>query len=740
MSDDWRLVQVITPHKPIELPVEELSHLPESERARQVERISLQQASAPFDLARRPPFRVRVLRLGEAEHVLLLTAHHVICDGWSLEVLANEVTQTYQALRAGHVSPASELPVQYADYAVWQRDYLQGETMDALLGYWRNKLDGLTPLELPTDRPRQLQARRSQLSHIFQIPHSLKLRLSRVCSEVGVTPYMLLVAVFQTILRRYSGTDDVAIGTPVANRRQPETEGMIGLFVNTLVLRSDLSGDPSFRELLCRVRQTAVEAYDHQEMPFERLVAEMHPQRDLTRHPLVQVMFNFHQRTTSQRVERQQELAVEFLPTQMVMEAAEVFDLVLMLEDNSRGLSGEINYDGNLFDAATVARFAGDFQSLLEAVAVDADQHLSQLSPQGEPRQPARKPSDNAPPATEPKPRYVAPQTNVEKELAAIWATMLRLERVGSHDNFFDLGGHSLLAVRMMVQIRAAFGVDLPVATLFAAPTVAEMADRIETAGRGETGDVGRETQLIEEIAASLLRKSSADGQSLAPLRVGGSQTPLFCIHGLGGHVAVFLPLARGLPQDRPVYGLQGLGLEAGQEPHDRIDEMAAFYLREMRRVQPSGPYLLSGWSMGGLIAIEAANQLVAAGEEVSLLAMFDTHLSLPDYEKLDMTDQSVLKWIAPQLNLPLDDLKKLSIEQQWKRVAEQANLADGIGVAEIRRLAAVCRRTSGCRLALPATALPWPLRAIPGRHGPRWARSAVEIALPPAASGTRAR
>ncbi|MGD0901138.1 MAG: amino acid adenylation domain-containing protein, partial [Thermoguttaceae bacterium] len=226
-----------------------------------------------------------------------------------------------------------------------------------------------------------------------------------------------------------------------------------------------------------------------------------------------------------------------------------------------------------------------------------------------------------AAPAARTAQRYVAPRSPLERQLAAIWAEVLQRDRVGIHDNFFDLGGHSLLAVRMMVQARTALAIALPVAAVFAAPTVAELAECIEAAKRGEIQDGAIETATVDEFVAGLLQPPTGDGQSLVPLRTGGAATPLFCFHGLGGHVAGFLPLAGRLTRERPVYGLQGQGLSAGQRPHDRIEAMAAFYLSEIREVQPHGPYLLAGWSMGGLIALEAANRLRAAGEEVALVA-----------------------------------------------------------------------------------------------------------------------
>jgi thioesterase domain-containing protein len=230
------------------------------------------------------------------------------------------------------------------------------------------------------------------------------------------------------------------------------------------------------------------------------------------------------------------------------------------------------------------------------------------------------------------------------------------------------------------------------------------MADRIEAEQRGEgegdqpktspsgPSEIPQPLRILQEISGSLVAPSAGNGQSLTPLRISGSQPPLFCVHGLGGHVACFLPLANGLTQERPVYGLQGQGLEPGQTPHERMEDMAAFYLNEIREIQPRGPYWLAGWSLGGLIALDTANQLLASGESVAMLAMFDTYLSLDEFEQLDVSDQAVIGFIAPLLNIAPKELKKLSLDQQWQRIAERANLAEGIGVAEIRRLAEVCK------------------------------------------------
>ncbi len=734
MTDNGQLVQVIAPQLLIELPVDDLGHLPESEQQRQVAWLSQQQMLEPFDLARGPLFRAQLLRMDEAEHVLLVTVHHVVFDGWSLEVLMGEVARIYDAFQAGRPSPLAEPPVQFADYAVWQHNYLQGETLESLLGYWRAKLDGLVELELPADHPRVGGDLRPTASHLFEFSADLNARLAPLCQAARATNSMVLLAAFQMLLQRYTASDDVAVASTAVNRRLQETQGMIGLFVNTVLFRSDLSGDPSFREFVARVRQTTIEALDHQELPFERLVAALRPRVDVSKHPFTRVLYNFLQPTSNEQLAAQQDLSVEYLPGGGGPEES-IFDLTLMLTDGGDGLQGMLRYDTSQFEPPTIARMADDLRTLLEAAVANPDLRLSQL-PQltdGRPNDGCQGPSAGAYPepwrrasATPSQQPYVAPRSPLQKQLAASWAELLQFERVGVHDDFFALGGRSLPAARLMARIREATGVDLPVAALFAGPTIAELAQRIEAARRGETDGRPQEIPLVEELASSLLAPSTGQAQSLAPLRMGGAAPPLFCIHGLGGHIAAFLPLARGLAQRRPVYGLQGQGLDPGQQPQDRIEDMAASYLREIRGVQSRGPYLLAGWSMGGLIALEAAQQLAAAGEEVSLLAMLDTYLSMPAFEKLDLNEQSVIRWIAPQLNLSTRELKKLSLEQQWERIAEQANLAEGIEVAAIRRMAAVCKaHLAACAHYQPqpyqGAAVLFPAEVGRGRLERRW-------------------
>ena len=252
----------------------------------------MEEAQRPFDLARDLLLRARLFRLGEADHILFLTMHHIASDGWSMGLLVRELSILYEAFVEGKPSPLPELPIQYADFAVWQREWLQGEVLEKQLGYWRKQLEGAPALlELPTDRPRPaMQSYRGAVMP-WELPKPLLVALRELSRREGATLFMTLLAGFQTLLHRYTGGDDILVGSPIAGRNRMEIEPLIGIFVNTLVLRGDLSGNPSFRTFLGRTREAALGAYAHQDLPFERLVEELHPERDLSRSPFFQVMF-----------------------------------------------------------------------------------------------------------------------------------------------------------------------------------------------------------------------------------------------------------------------------------------------------------------------------------------------------------------------------------------------------------------------------------------------------------------
>src|SRR5215213_6054812 len=372
---DGSPVQVVAPFGAFALPVEELSALSEADREAAVRRRAGEEASRPFDLSAGPLFRAALLRLGGEDHVLLLSMHHVVSDGWSMGVLLRELSSLYEAYREGRESPLAELPVQYADYAVWQREQLAGEVLDRQLAYWKERLAGAPELlEVPTDHPRPpVQTYRGASVPVELSPELLE-RLQALGRSEGATLYMTLLGAFQVLLSKYAGSDDVVVGSPIAGRTRGEVEGLIGFFVNTLVLRTDLSGDPSFRETLRRVREATLGAYEHQEVPFEKLVAELQPERSLSHSPLFQVMF------TLQNVGggggALPGLSVSGVGAEL---ASAKFDLSLALSATPQGLRGGLTYSTDLFERGTIEQMLGHLARVLEQVAADADVRLSQL-------------------------------------------------------------------------------------------------------------------------------------------------------------------------------------------------------------------------------------------------------------------------------------------------------------------------------------------------------------------------
>jgi amino acid adenylation domain-containing protein len=371
---DGKPVQVIEPELKLKVTVTDLMGLGEKEREAEVQRLVMEEAGRPFDLALGPLIRVRVLRLGELEHVLMLTMHHIVSDGWSMGVLVREVVTLYEAFRQDQESPLPELPIQYVDYAVWQRDWLKGEVLEEQLGYWREQLKGLTTLELPTDRRRPAVQTYQGATYSFVLARELSEKLNQLSRKHGITLFMIFLAAYEVLLSRYTGQEDISVGTPIANRNRTEIEGLIGFFANTLVMRTDLAGDPTFVELLARIREVALEAYAHQDLPFERLVEELRPRRDLSRNPLFQVMFAF------QNVLMPEIRLPGLTFTLMQLEnGTSKFDLTLFMADTAQGLVGTLEYNTDLFDESTVVRMAGHYQGLLEEIVKHPERRISEL-------------------------------------------------------------------------------------------------------------------------------------------------------------------------------------------------------------------------------------------------------------------------------------------------------------------------------------------------------------------------
>ncbi|HET6260631.1 MAG TPA: condensation domain-containing protein, partial [Chloroflexia bacterium] len=356
ISDDGEPRQVIVPHLRLDVSLLDLSSPEQEDVAARLRELLRAEAAKPFNLEETPLVRATLVRLGARSHVLVLIAHHMVCDGWSAAVMLRELSKLYAALAQGRPSPLEELPVQYADFAVWQRELLQGEVLEALLGYWRKQLAGVPyHLQLPADHPRPVVNLHRGARSPLHLNAELSQRLAALGRQEDATLFMTLAALFQILLARYSGQQEFLLGCPVANRSEVETQGLIGFLVNTVVLHCDLREDPAFRPLLRRVREKVLEAHKHQDLPFEKLVEELQPEREPGSTPLFQVMLLLRQAEPVIEVEglRLEPLKVE---TDVAM-----YDLTLELTETAEGLRGGFEYNVDLFDAATIERFADQF-------------------------------------------------------------------------------------------------------------------------------------------------------------------------------------------------------------------------------------------------------------------------------------------------------------------------------------------------------------------------------------------
>ncbi|HYX24955.1 MAG TPA: amino acid adenylation domain-containing protein, partial [Thermoanaerobaculia bacterium] len=361
-------MQVVAPAAQLPLSLVELGGVEPGRRETELQGLTIAEAGRPFDLRQAPLLRAVLVRLGGQEHALLLTLHHIAADGWSTGVLVQEMVALYRAFSQGEPPPLPELPVQYADFALWQRGWLQGEALEAQLAYWRGVLAGAPALQLATDRPRRAFQSRREAEAGFALPSAVSEGVRRLARQQGATPFMVLLAGFEALLHRYTGQDDLVVGSIIANRNRRELEGLIGFFVNTLALRGDLSGEPAFSDLLVRVRESALGAYAHQDLPFEKLVAELQPERDLSRSPLFQVLFQLQNaRMDAEPVALP---GLELRPMGAAGQTAK-FDLTLNAFEAGPVFGGVLKYDTDLFEQATASRIVQHFARLLAGAVAE---------------------------------------------------------------------------------------------------------------------------------------------------------------------------------------------------------------------------------------------------------------------------------------------------------------------------------------------------------------------------------
>lgn len=599
-SEDGAKV-LVHPSMSLEMRSHDLSGLSAADAAAQLTEILEQDGRQTFDLLEGPLSSFQLIKLSARKHLLVFTVQMIICDGWGFKVVLEELGTAYSAFVEKR--PMSmEPPVQMREYAAWQeRERGSASTKDCE-DFWLSQFKTLPPtFDLPTSNPRpsvrSYDAARANLRLAPQFYKDIK----RAARDLRNTPFAFLLTAFSTWLYRLSGIDDFVVAVPFAGQGALGFNTLVGQCVHTLPFRVQVNNGASFADQLTRTQKLILDTQEYWSSNFGTVVQKLNLPPDPRRIPLAPVIFNLDPALSG----------VQFSScVNRIMSGPRFYfyyDLGFNVIDEGDSLLVECDYNSNLFDSNTIRHWLSGFQTLLESVVSNANQPLVQLPMlSDEARAERPKPSRSAPRSSRVAPstadEYVAPDNKTEERLARLWCEALNLERVSSNANFFELGGQSLSAVSLFAKIEKEFGKKLPLATLFTSPT-------------------------IEALALALQGENAKTSwSSLVPISPKGSNPPLFLVHGAGGNVLLYRGLAEHLVPDFPLYGLQSKGLDGKSQPLQTIEEMASCYLREVRSVQPRGPYYLGGYCLGGTVAYEMAQILRREGEQVPLVAMLDTY------------------------------------------------------------------------------------------------------------------
>lgn len=587
----------VEPSVPFDVPVTDRRGQAPAEEQREFVRRAMEiDANQPFDLARLPLFRPHIYRLADNESVVYLAIHHIIADQWSFGVFAREIAELMGPTRTGDTDDPRELtdrPPRAELYGEWQRHQFEIGAHDASLAYWRTQLRHLPAIELPTDHPRPPIASTRGRTITRSVPPELMAQVRATAGAHNATEFMVMFTAFNALVHRVTGAQDVVVGVPIANRHWLESERLITSLVNTLVMRTAVSSTESFAELLEQVRNVALDAFAHQDVPFSRLVQDLAPERDLSRAPLFQLFFNMQNAPVEPAAI--DGLDVEILP---IRRDAAQFDLSLSI-DVAFNDSISLEYATDLFDEQRMHQFLDDYISLVTEIAADVDARVNMGSSVSTS---ARATRASAPAAYSSAVRRAAasPRPGLERQVADVWTRVLGVGPIDRHDNFFDLGGHSILAIRVFAELEILTGRRPPLATLFRAPTLAGFAEVLQ-----DEGWLSPWTAMIE-------------------LRPGTSRPPLFYVAPFLVTALSLYELGQQLGDDTPMFVFQPQGLETDDPVHESVEDMAAHYIREMQTVQPSGPYSLGGHCAGGWVAFEMVRQLQASGHDVDHLIVVD--------------------------------------------------------------------------------------------------------------------
>lgn len=584
--------QIIRPTLLVELPLTDLSQLPAEDAERIVAESFASADQEPFDLRIGPLWRVRLIRRSSDEHLLLFGIHHLICDGWSYDILLRELGALYSAAATGRPAGLPE-PARFSDYAREQEELTRtGRT--ASRAFWVEKFENPPlPPALPFDHPRTgaSSGRGARLAEPLGV--DLSARMKQTASRLCCTPYAALLAGFQALLHRLSGSTDLVIGVPVAGQAVTGKQMLVGRCINFLPLRQSVTANESFADLAQAAKRTLLDAYDHQDFTYIGLVQEL--QQHNQGRPLVTVSFNIDPQLSLPKFEG---LTCEVRKTPKHYAS---FDLSLNLVDVGADYVIEWEYNADRLEESTARHWLGLYRTIIDQAASHPDTLV------GEAPLPLVRPTRSSAIVRPPEQRIRVPaRTDAEKELLKVWSDVLGDPDLGVTDSFFDRGGHSLLAARLVAEIRNRLGHDVGLSMLFTAPTVEAMASTISS------------------------RLEGGSEKALVPLCESGRRAPLFLIAGIGGHVFTFHQFARLLGADQPTYAFKAIGVDGRRDPIDCMEAVAAEYVREILAARPDGPYIVGGYSVGATVAFEVARQLRALGAAVPLLLSFD--MTAPGY------------------------------------------------------------------------------------------------------------
>ena len=620
---DGNLAQIIGRPYAVPLPIKDLQHIPEAAASFEAGKLIREHAGYRMDLQNGPLLVLKLLKFAPQHHLLLVTMHHIICDGISLGILLRDIAIFYEALVEGTRPLLPELPIQFADFAVWQEEWRKSEAAKISLNFWRETLGkDFSSIELPHDSPPEgvrdtrTDSESGDIETLLISPE-LAAAAHEVCRDQNVTLNILLFSIFCALLYRVTGQRDIVVGSPCANRNE-DTEELIGLFMNIQVLRVQVEQGETFRSLLTKVQDWTLGAYENHELPFEELIYDSHFFHRNTSFEIP--IFFLYQKSF---MVTQEVAGLEIVPLRSMSPGA-VFEWMFAIVDRiEEGPRLQLEYNPNYFRSTTIQGYLKSFIALLNSAVRDPFTLLEEMAPADElllsrisesakrlvdrsdqqiPN--TRRLDENTETIVKSGDRPYITDDPIEAQLLLLWRSMLGVESIAGDTNVFSLGVSSLSILRLVTRMNSLYSMGFGLASLISAPTV--------------------------KMVAELVRRRYAPNTatSLVPIQPIGTKLPLYIVHGAGGNVVNFYGLTTRIGADQPVYGVQAQALEANQPALYRIEEMAAHYLKEIRRVQPKGPYHILGYSFGGTVVLEMAHQLHAAGERVGLLGMLDTRAS----------------------------------------------------------------------------------------------------------------